>query len=73
VDHLDHVPVLDPVDGLLHRQVLSVRTLDDPPVVDVLVGVAGDLLLVGGAAAVRISGGGAGGGKARGWSCRRIT
>jgi len=52
--HLDYVPVLDPVDRLLHRQVLPVRPLDDPPVVDVLVGVAGDLLLVGGPAPVRV-------------------
>jgi hypothetical protein len=59
--------MLDPVDGLLHRQVLTVGTLDDPPVVDVLVGVAGDLLLVGGAAAVRIPGGGAGGGASDGY------
>ena len=55
VHQLHHVAVLDAVDGLLDDEVLAVRALDDPPVVDVLVGVAGDLLLVGGSSLVRIS------------------
>ena len=54
VDQLDGVPVLDGVDGLGDRQLLPLRPLDDPPVVDVLEGVAGDLLLVGGAPTVGV-------------------
>ena len=46
MNQLDDLPMLDAVIGLLHGQVLSVGSLDDPPVVDILVCVAGDLLLV---------------------------
>ena len=54
VHQLDYVAVLDAVEGLLDGKVLPVRALDEPPVVDVLEGVAGDLLLVRGAPPVRI-------------------
>ena len=46
MDKLDNLSVLDAVIRLLHSEVLPVGSLDDPPVVDVLVGVAGDLLLM---------------------------
>lgn len=46
VNKLDGVSVLDDVQGLVDGQILPVRTLHNPPVVDVLVAVAADLLLV---------------------------
>ena len=46
MNQLDNLSVFDAVVGLLHGQVLSVGSLDDPPVVHILVSVAGDLLLV---------------------------
>ena len=52
VDELDDVAVLDGVEGLVDGEVLPLGPLHDPPVVDVLVAVAGDLLLVRRAAAV---------------------
>ena len=52
MDKLDNLSVLDAVIRLLHSEVLPVGSLDDPPVVDVLVGVAGDLLLMRGPATV---------------------
>ena len=55
VHQLDDVAVLDGVGGLLYGQLLPLRPFDDPPVVDVLVAVAGDLLLVGRAPAIGVS------------------
>ncbi len=56
VHQLDGIAVLDAVNRLLDDQILAVRPLDDPPVVDVLEGVAGDLLLVRGTPPIRIPG-----------------
>ena len=55
VHQLDDLAVLDAVQRLLHGQVLAVWSLDDPPVVDILEGVAGHLLLVRGPSPVGIS------------------
>lgn len=52
---LYHVTVLYGIDGVLHHQVVLLRSLHDPPVVDVLKAVARHLLLVRGASLVRIS------------------
>ena len=46
--------MLDSVKRFLHRQIFSVGSLDDPPVVDILEGVAGDLLLMRGASTICI-------------------
>ena len=54
VDNLDNVAVLDAVNWLLDGKLLPVGPLDNPPVVDVLEGVAGNLLLVGGAPPVTV-------------------
>ncbi len=56
VHQLDDIAVLDAVDRLLDDQILAVRPLDDPPVVNVLESVAGDLLLVRGTPPIRIPG-----------------
>lgn len=46
MNELNDVSVTDSIDRLRHNQIGIIRPLDNPPIVDVLVGIAGYLLLM---------------------------
>jgi len=46
MNKLYDISVLNTINGFLDGQLLSIRTFYDPPVVDILEGIAGNLLLV---------------------------
>ena len=54
MDKLNHISVLDGVNGIMNSQVLAIGSFDYPPIINVLVTVAGHLLLVRRSATIRI-------------------